>query len=531
MYHQSTISSISTADRPTLQSLLDPFAVYGDQFDARFGCLTSILEQVIGTSPSAFHTYSIWPLLVESYASLLGSDRREKMKIGLDLRRLTGIVSSLVAQCAYCSALGCGLGDVFNGAVKVTQPLRISAGDLSAGERKAIRLVVAATKVPARVTVGMQVDVEKGFGGKVGMQQLANILAVTGFTNTLNALLACELDEPLNKRANIAFKGMLYSLGPHQFKNRMKRSKKASEPSSSEPTTTSSTSSWNPFKYIFDFLHLYNEWTRVLRITDGFQSKLPTTHTALNQWLENTFGFQPRYLTQIQSLEIKRVYCTLLSKLVFWTDQDDDIASGTFDGVYKPDFPFTDRLIVCYVYMMGASNHLLALHFAYVAVARYGVQPWELEMALMAAQDFNHKEPKEMTDMLEIMVALGYYSARRYHKRMWRLAPRLLVATENPATVMAFVSLTSVLTLLHRYSAMVEDWRGAEQPEVAAFQLSEGVSLGLDKVDAFSNSRDFDASVEELEIEWDDVDLDSINIASASLRMAVGQVWGGGVDY
>ncbi|KAJ3014396.1 UNVERIFIED_CONTAM: hypothetical protein HDU68_000296 [Siphonaria sp. JEL0065] len=504
--------------------LLEPYAVYSDAFDARFGCLTDIMAQVLGTAPSAFHTYSIWPLLVESYASLLGSDRNER-NIPLNLRRLTGVVSSLVAQCAYCSALACGLGDVFNGAISVTKPLKLSGTDLSQADRKAIRMIVAATKVPARVTPEMQVEVQKGFGGKAGLQQLANILAAGGFTNTLNALLACELDESFMKKAEVAFKGSLFSFGPHKFLNRIKPF----------PAIGPKKPTRNPFRYILDAIHLYNEWTKVLKITDSFQSHIPTTHPALNQWLENMFGFQPRYLAQIHSIEIKRVYCSMLSKIIFWTDQDDDIASGTFDGVYRPEFPFTDRLIVCYVYFMGASNHLLALHFAYLAIVKYNVQPWELDMALIAARDFNHKEPKSMNDTLEIMVALAYYSSRRYHKRMWRLTPRLLVVTENPATVMAFVSLSSVLTMLHRYSAMVDDGLGSEV-EVAEFQLSEGVEIGLDILEGVCNSKDFDASAEELEIEWDDVDLDTINVAAASLRGTIrqftaGQVWGGGVEY
>ncbi|KAJ3014397.1 UNVERIFIED_CONTAM: hypothetical protein HDU68_000297 [Siphonaria sp. JEL0065] len=509
---QWSIGSQSTTDRPTLQMVLTPFAVYGNAFDVRFGSIAAIVGKALGTAPSAFHTYATWPLLVEAYSALAFTNNS---KLSVELKRLVAIVSSLVAQCAYCSALACGLGDVFNGAVQVTQPLKLSSTDLSPNDRKAIRLIVAATKVPARVTPEMQLNVHQAFAGKAELQDLAQAFATGGFLNTLNSLLACELDEPVAATATEAFKGSLFSFGPHKFLARMKS---------------------NPFRKIIDVIQLAQEAKAVSQATEVFLSGVPTSNSALDEFLENLLGFQPRYLKKITNIGLKRVYCTLFSKLVFWTDEDDDIASGTFDGIYQPDLPFTDRLVICYVYFMGASNHLLALHFAYVAIVRFGVDPSELELSLMAAQDFNHKSDKSVHNPLEIMAALSYYSARRYHRRMWRLAPKLYSATENPATVMAFVSLTSFLTLLQRFSAVVDDGKGLE-PEVLDFlKTSDAKSIGLHTLTHSSNSFDFDASPEELEIEWDDIDIDTISVAAASLRMSVrqltaGQVWGGGAEY
>ncbi|KAI9348559.1 hypothetical protein BDR26DRAFT_1004392 [Obelidium mucronatum] len=510
----STSTTASGSDRATLQMLLEPFSVHGPAFDARFGSLALLVCQMLGTAPSALHTYAAWPLLVEAYAALLAGAKAAR--VGAATKRLVTVTAALVAQCAYCAALGCGLGDVFAGSVRVSAPLRLAPHDLAPADRKAVRLVVAATKVPARVSPQMQRDVEAEFG-TVGLQELGMILGTVAFTNTLNSLLACELDEPIMIAAQTAFKDSLFSFGPHKFRNRMAHTKK----------------SINPVTKFLDAIQVANEFRNISKISEVFMSKIPATHSELNLWLENLFGFRPRYLSCILDAGLKRAYCAILLKLVFWTDDDDDVSSSSFDGVYQPDLPFTDRLLISYVYMMGASNHRLALHFAFVAITRHGVDPTDLELALMMAQDFDHKTARQVHSPQEIMLVLAYYSARRYHRRMWRLSPKLFYATsENPATVMAFVGLTSMLTLFHRFSAVVEDGNGLE-PEIADFILTEKAqSIGLDKLSHSSNSKDFDASTEELEIEWDDVDLESISIASASLRMSVaGHVWGGGVEY
>ncbi|KAJ3063934.1 hypothetical protein HDU98_000322 [Podochytrium sp. JEL0797] len=522
---EDTGSSGSTynSSEPTLEDLLEPFAVYGPAFDARFGSIARLLGRTAGHIPAALHTYAVMPLCMEAYSLAVITDKLDptcptQCAVGSGMKRLVAVVSSLVAQCAYCSSLGCGLGDVFNGAVLVAEPLRIQASDFSTHDRKVVRMVVAATKLPARVTPSMRYDVAAAMGGSRGIQQLAHVLGVVGFNNTLSELLACEIDEPFSKNAEVAFKHCAFEVNIHKYFGKM----------STRPT--------GPFKAFADAIEIHLELKKAAKSAESFMEHIPAHHGDLDVWIHASFGFQPRYLTKIVSPIMKRTYCALVSKILFWTEQDDDRSSYSFDGVFKPDLPISDRLILCYVYMMAASNRLLAAHFAFLAVTRHGVKPWELNLAYQASQLFDHKNASNGAtgqEPIDIMTALAYYSARRYHKRMWRLAPRLLVVTENPATVMSCITLLSFLTLLHRYSAIVDDCAGFED-EVSAFLETEATAKALgfnmDAVGA-SNSRAFDASFEEVEIEWDDVDLNSISVASASLRFGVGQIVGDMNDW
>ncbi|KAJ3124249.1 hypothetical protein HK100_011303, partial [Physocladia obscura] len=380
-------------------------------------------------------------------------------KLSQTLVRISDIVTSLVAQCAYCSATACGLGDVFKGSVSVKSPLRLSPKDVSASDKVVLRLCVDATKLPARVLPKTREEIRKIFGG-VGLQQIGNIVAAAGFKNSLNALLTCEIDEFLARNAEVAFKNTTgFTFGAHKFNFR---------------------------------------------------------------------------------LETKRLFCGLLHQAIFTTNPQQSL-----DARYTASFDLSDKAVLAFVYFSGTSNNLLKSHFAYLAHS-LGVSAQALLLAVKYAKTFNHKLPGWVETAMDVMIPLVYYTARRYHKRMWRLSPQLLRVCDNddgggsnPATVLAFCTFAGVLTLLQRYSAVVDDGEGFEEVVAKFVRSAYGIECGLDLEECCgtTSSDKFFASEEELDIDWDDVDVNILAQATASLRMGVGKIigreelWGGHIQY
>ncbi|KAJ3023788.1 UNVERIFIED_CONTAM: hypothetical protein HDU68_008455, partial [Siphonaria sp. JEL0065] len=428
--------------------LLEPYAVRGSMF--RYSNLMCFYQFMVGTAPKALHTYAILPILADTYTALIvcWSKAAIKMTLKPELRKLTIIISSLVAQCAYCSSVVCGLGDVFNGAVVVTSPMDLSAKNLAPAERKAIRMVIAATKLPARVTPKMRKDAEASFGS-LGLQLLAQDLSLSGFSNTLNTILATELDESFSRNAEIGFNGTGFSPGPHKFNAKILESSKYVPDYHTK----------NPFKNMMARVHVIGQLQRASTVHDTFLIPIPTTQNETNKWLAKVFGFIPRYLAGILNIGVKRTYCTFIAKVILVPDPAPKQIAETTDGQFQSDLLFRERLLLAYVYFMGTHNNLLALHFAYVAIKIHGIDSSDLHNAFQTARSYKYSPEGRARpeNRLELFSILTFYSARRFHKRVWRLAPELLSLTQNPATVLSFATLVSTFAMLHRYSAMMDD--------------------------------------------------------------------------
>ncbi|KAJ3199035.1 hypothetical protein HDU82_000773 [Entophlyctis luteolus] len=520
---------------PTLQDVLEPAAIHGELFDERFGALAFAVSRTLGAPPSAHHTYAIWPSLMDAFhiivlesgalhpriVSLLTFDLGRGLTPALI--RLTTVVSSLTAQCAYCSGLGCGFGDIFNGAVTVSEPLNLSPACLIDQDRIAARLAVAATKLPARVTPPMQAEFQKYFGGIPGLQRFAFALGGIAFTNTLNTLLGTELDEAYYKQAEIAFpKKTGFSFGIHKFKHKIQSTFVKSE----------------LFNKLWDKPVLKKQLYSIQNQSLLILSEIPDTDAEVNSWLMEHFTLVPRYISELSSLQLKRMLICVMVKTIFWKSGSPETAN--FDQTEFPHISMFDRLVYSYVYMISASNVLLASHFAKAAANLYNIDASMLETAYEVARDYNSSSAVDVDEFdkspqFTVMLALTYYAARRYHKRSWRLA-RILANTSSPTTVMAFVTLLSGLSLMHRFSCVVDDRQGFEEVVAASGELNAAVKSGAP---GFANRSDFAPSSEEVDVNWADVDIDSIMVNAANLRSGLRDViddmedslWFGRVEY
>ncbi|KAJ3121673.1 hypothetical protein HK100_012281 [Physocladia obscura] len=514
-----------------IAALLEPYSIHGSAFDNEYRAVSIIISRVLGATPASFHTYAVYPVAMNTYVLCMVA-LQDNSKLPSNLLRLASIITSLVAQCAYCSALACGLGDIFKGSIAVSEPLRLGPNEVSQNDRIALRLCVAATKVPARVSVEMQNDSASAFGGTIGLQQIGNLVAIAGFKNSLNTLLGLEIDELHARNAEIAFKKTTFSFGVHKYNGAFKST--VSHPRRKKDSI---------YSRIKEALEILVHLKIFLNLNQTIQSKLPATHALLDIWLLQKFqGFAPRYLVQIKNASTKRIYCSFLEQTLFCDTKSTD-TQQSFTKEFMANLPLSEKIILAFVYMTGVANNLLASHFAYIA-HKLKIPSANLTAALYTSKTFNHKLPnvEPITSQMDIMIPLMYYTARRYHKRIWRLTPRLMrVCDNNPATVLAFSTLAGTFTLLHRYSAVAGGVDGCE-PAVMEFVESQyGQECGL-KVNlaGYTSSKNFSASEEEQDIDWDDVDLTNVGVAAASMRMDIGEVvgtevsddlWGGTVEF
>ncbi|KAJ3387156.1 hypothetical protein HDU84_001006 [Entophlyctis sp. JEL0112] len=421
------------------------------------------------------------------------------------LVRLTVVVGSLTAQCAYCSGVGCGFGDIFNGAIAVDEPIDLRPVSLS-NDRFAMRAVVAATKVPARVTPVIRRDALGIFGGLGGLQTFAYVVGSVGFTNTLNTLLGSELDEAYYKRALTAFPvSSGYVAGIHAFAQRFKSS-----------FTDSSL-----FKQLWDNAIFLGQMGSLQEQAKKIRSAVPDTHQGIDSWLIQQFGgFAPRYLSTIIDLRVKQNIVAAISRCIFW--EAGSAESANFDQSEFPELPMRDRLVLAYVYMEAARNSLLASHFAAAAAARFGVDVDELQHAVDTAKhrSQSHTYDFETDGPFTLLLTLTYFSARRFHQRTWRLAPSL-ANTFTPSTALAFIALVSCLTFLHRFSAVVDDEQGSEPGVLNILKRNMG---------GFACMKGFVGADDSTDLRWEDVDIVSVLPRAARLREALLNVTGGSAE-
>ncbi|KAI8612136.1 hypothetical protein BC830DRAFT_1138183 [Chytriomyces sp. MP71] len=540
-----TAASALENEARTLQDMLEPYSVHGSLYETRFGPNDALIYRMQGTLQGAYHTYAIWPavgeglimiqrLMFAKYGDITIPFCQTNLMLTLyiddssipeSLTKTAALVSSLVAQCAYCSSTLCGLGDAFNGHIAITKPINLDTSQVSDNDRHLLRLSVASTKLPARVTSQMRSDVINVFGAG-SVEKIALALAFGAYSNTLNVILGAELDEHFSKRAETGFKNFPgFRFGPHKFKSR------AFKPLISRYVNASP----------LVFVNLFFQWRQSEKMLEESLTGSPTSDAELNDMIRSLFGFLPRYLAKISNGISKRRLTTMLRRLIFWDDNAPELSLSTQPVVAI--LSLKDRLVLSFVYMMAASNGLLAAHFGYTA-ARHGVKPSELEYAWATATNFSTEFLERITDPLDFMILLTYAVARRLHKRTYAMSPSLFnICGGNPATTMCLTGLLSTLACIHRFSVIVDDCFGFER-EVAVFAASTsyGIANVLGSLPSASNSNNFDPSAEELEMFWYEASegVEKEKHVRSNLESVIGShdptfggsgVWGGRVQY
>ncbi|KAJ1568970.1 hypothetical protein HK096_004678 [Nowakowskiella sp. JEL0078] len=99
--------------------------------------------------------------------------------VNAELRKQILVLTAMVNECSYCAAHSAGMGDAFRGSTIHTDSIRILPEELNEKERAVMRLVVAAMKVPSKVTDRMREDVILHYGS-AGLENIITIMAWMG---------------------------------------------------------------------------------------------------------------------------------------------------------------------------------------------------------------------------------------------------------------------------------------------------------------------------------------------------------------
>ncbi|ORY33917.1 hypothetical protein BCR33DRAFT_856179 [Rhizoclosmatium globosum] len=197
----------------------------------------------------------------------------------------------------------------------------------------------------------------------------------------------------------------------------------------------------------------------------------PHTTSSLNKWIQENFGFLPRYLTNIHSLDMKRYLCMMLNLLLF--------TSSDFNTSGHPYLMRRcDKFILGFIYFRSTSNIYLASHFAKLALDNR-VDSNMLAKAFERNHGWSGDDSNIPTDFFDLSQLLTAKIATR-NVDHYILSMQLMAASRNnPWAVLEVVSLLGLFGLLQRLTAVLDDELGLELEVEKAIQANVKEVLGL----------------------------------------------------
>ncbi|KAJ3295216.1 hypothetical protein HDU79_009656 [Rhizoclosmatium sp. JEL0117] len=197
----------------------------------------------------------------------------------------------------------------------------------------------------------------------------------------------------------------------------------------------------------------------------------PHTTSSLNKWIQENFGFLPRYLTNIHSLDMKRYLCMILNLLLF--------TSSDFNTSGHPYLMRrSDKFILGFIYFRSTSNNYLASHFAKLALDNRADSNM-LAKAFERNHGWSGDDSNIPTDFLDLSQLLTAKIATR-NVDHYILSMKLMAASRNnPWAVLEVVSLLGLFGLLQRLTAVLDDELGLELEVEKTIQANVKEVLGL----------------------------------------------------
>ncbi|KAJ3329175.1 hypothetical protein HDU76_008471 [Blyttiomyces sp. JEL0837] len=499
----NAMSAEEEQDFTTLYSLLAPYRVDEDKFYSDEAATMYLLRRILGTYPQTLTTFAIWRPLYTGIGALVPANFNIPAcdagvgPINAHMRRMVATVTSLTAQCAYCSAHCCGLGDAFKGGVALQKnppPLKLLPSDISEKERVALRLVVAAVKVPARVTPQMRADVVKHWGVD-GLQKIVAVCAQMGFLFSLNDTLGSELEGPSINYASKILPKHGWNAGRHNPPEEKKTHAKhpRQDPSTPCEDAIGPLTQCMGRNLLTNFVDLLSNVSKSTAETNTAIKKIPTSHKELNKWIQETFGFSPRYLVQLKSIDSKRGICyAIWSYLIASADEIPDENC-------KPTLSTAERLILAFIYFTSAENALVAGEIATLA-HKFGVSKESINLAqsIAVTEDLSTitSTTSELSPLYIRAIKITWAVSRRYRTDVYRMVSDLtsLVDLNLPTSVRPIVELLAlwaICSLLQRLSSGLDDEAGFETEVKAVVESEFGVGIGMKERGAVANSAAF----------------------------------------
>ncbi|KAJ1554411.1 hypothetical protein HK405_005139 [Cladochytrium tenue] len=484
--------AIAVDSPDTLFRLLAPQRALDEDFFRLHRGSMFIVRRLLGMYPLTCSTIDAFPYALDVISlSAPVLNHSPLCDLGLGpmtprLRRLIQTVTAMTAECAYCTAHNCGLGDVFRGAAMHSNNGRTDHGfsilpeHLSPAERDAIRLVDAAVKVPARVKPWMRDAAANSFGGLSNLEILARPMALIAYLSVLMETLGAEL-EP----ASAAFAQSILTEGRDWIPN--SHVLPPPERSTYERNRWSNAAGRDPFAVTAN-LFGSNSVTSFLDLVyhiflaqwSSPKSEVPTR--GLDGWLQSNLGFYPRYLRDVGDVAARHAYAHTIWNLIL---QDRTPEDDTRQKV-RVTLPSSLKVAAAYAYFCSAQNGLLARHFAFIAFHRKLANPAKLNAAVNRGRsavpacrvehdgsEVKYEEPTLIIDAhdgiptgrtLDTHVfMMAWCEARRDRATLNQLSPQLFYLVDQSAAVcMEVMALLAACAMLQRLSAFMDNGDGLE---------------------------------------------------------------------
>ncbi|KAJ3170436.1 hypothetical protein HK101_011370 [Irineochytrium annulatum] len=493
------------AEPETLYRLLERYRITPEQFLARHPGTLFMIARLFGACPEVVTTYGMYPVCLSGYVVMIGgmldvpNCDAGKGPISIELRRQICVVSAMVIQCAYCSAVYCGLGSAFDGGIlsKPNAPrLKMLPTDLSDSAKAVLKMVVAAVKVPARVTKEIRANIVNHLGEE-GLVVACQMMSTIGYSTTLADLLGVELDSPYADLATHELSSSGWEPMRHDGKQKSSHHDYAfSDPERykdlhmGESCFTSCIGS-NSFTKTIDLM-INSKKADAEHLPLLKASGVPAKDVqAQDAWLREQMGYVPRFLARIKSPMAKLSLYFNLHAALFIGSEVETIPD------LQPSLPINIKLLCAFVFYTAVDNAYMACGMAAHAKRR-GIDADALLQAVDIAANFSRMGPngeetsrseylarKPATRTLETqLVMIAWLSARRQRIYLYPLMEDLVILLDERTvgrTCVEIACLMGVLTLLQRLSVGLDDELGLE-PEVNEVAHSEfGRMLGLDK--------------------------------------------------
>ncbi|KAJ3122209.1 hypothetical protein HK098_003009 [Nowakowskiella sp. JEL0407] len=382
------------------------------------------------------------------------------------LRRQIGIVTAMVSECSYCSAHSAGLGDAMTGSRLQpkfeNEEIKILPHEVDEKTRIALRLVVAAVKVPSRVTPKMRADVIEAYG-RDGLEKICGVMGWLAFMSTFTDTLGCELEVEAAEHAYRTLKKAGWRK-THTVPRKTTYSRYENE----KIGTSCFTSMWGSNK-VTDFLDLARNIVKASRYDAKLLRNFPKKSPALEIWFAEHFGpvFSP--IKHMSNFEVRRAMAFNLWRFILASADEIEQERD------KPTILSNDKVIISFIFFYYSENHYLAAHFARLA-SRRNIPPRVLLKYLEFGRNWaplSYDKNRSERTFLTHACMLTFLVAKRLRSSTFKLTAELFeISGHNARRCVELIALFGMLSMLQRMNVALSGNEEYE-PELQDFLKGE----------------------------------------------------------
>ncbi|KAI8807611.1 hypothetical protein BJ742DRAFT_869796 [Cladochytrium replicatum] len=455
-----------------------------DYFPTHQGSMFMV-KRLLGMYPQTMTTMGLYPPTADwvgKVAMCMNHSPVCDLGVGVltpQMRRLVQTTTAMVAECGYCTAHNCGLGNVFRGGLMhkkgQTKPFPLALKEMTVQERAAIRVVVASVKVPSQMTPEIRNKAVSDLGSEANYQIVIKPMILIGYLSTIMETMGAEIEEECYEFA----KKVLGEPGTNWAVNAGAVPPWGSSHAYSpyhDPSVPDFATSWltrtigsNPITDIIDL------FVNIPKANAGSpKTDVPLTSAGIDDWYKSELGFVPRtYGSDLLEPALKHcVAFTFESHLLKGAlpAVEGEISPPPGYPASRAHIALETKLLMAFVYFVSGSNGLLARHFAYVFHTRFPESASSmLGSALSVAR---RNDPPKSHTALSFLYTMAYLEARRDRASLVPLTSRATALIQPPHAIVEALGILGACAFLQRLVSAMDVGKGLE-PELEKFYTSE----------------------------------------------------------